>query len=40
MWIAWERREKCKGFWWESVKERDHKENGSIDMRMGSEWIM
>jgi hypothetical protein len=24
MWHAWERREKCTRFWWESTKERDH----------------
>jgi hypothetical protein len=23
MWHAWERREKCTTFWWESPKERD-----------------
>jgi hypothetical protein len=23
-WHAWERREKCRKFWWESLKERDH----------------
>jgi hypothetical protein len=23
MWHAWERREKCTRFWWESPKERD-----------------
>jgi hypothetical protein len=22
MWYAWERREKCTGFWWENPKER------------------
>jgi hypothetical protein len=27
MWHAWERREKCTRFWWESPKERDHSED-------------
>jgi hypothetical protein len=39
MWYAWERREKCKEFWWESPKERDHLENQGVDGRMGSEYI-
>jgi hypothetical protein len=26
MWHAWERREKCKRFWMESLKERDRLE--------------
>jgi hypothetical protein len=38
MWHAWERREKCARFWWESVKERHHTEDRGIDGRMGSEW--
>jgi hypothetical protein len=24
MWHAWERREKCTRFWWESPREGDH----------------
>jgi hypothetical protein len=36
MWHAWERREKCKRFWWESPKERDQGVGG----KMGSEWIL
>jgi hypothetical protein len=27
MWHAWERREKCTKFLWESPKERDHSED-------------
>jgi hypothetical protein len=37
---AWERREKCKKFWWESPKERDHLEDKGVDGKMGSEWIL
>jgi hypothetical protein len=40
MWHAWQRRGKCRRFWWESPKERDHSENRGIDGRMGSEWIL
>jgi hypothetical protein len=37
MWHAWEREETCKGFWWESPKEKDHLEDQGVD---GSEyWI-
>jgi hypothetical protein len=39
MWHAWERREKCTRFWWESSKE-DHWEDRGIDGRVGSEWIL
>jgi hypothetical protein len=31
MWHAWERREKCTRFLWESPKERDHSEDQGID---------
>jgi hypothetical protein len=34
------RRDKCKRFWWESPKERDHLEDRGIDGRMGLEWIL
>jgi hypothetical protein len=40
MWHAWERREKCKRFRWESPKEREHSEDRGVDRRMGSEWIL
>jgi len=40
MWHAWERREKCTRFWWESPKERDHSEDQGVDGKMGSEWIL
>jgi hypothetical protein len=37
---AWERREKCTRFWWESPKETDHSEDQGVDGRIGSEWIL
>jgi hypothetical protein len=39
MWHAWDRREKCTGFWWESQKENTTEGQG-VDGRMGSEWIL
>jgi hypothetical protein len=33
-------REKYTRSWWESLKERDHSENGGIGGRMGPEWIL
>jgi hypothetical protein len=30
MWHAWERRENCTRFWWESPKERDHSEDQGV----------
>jgi hypothetical protein len=35
MWHAWERREKCKRFWWDSPKERDHFEDEGGKMGSG-----
>jgi len=40
MWLTWERRGKCTGFWRESQKERDLLEDKGVDGRMGSEWIL
>jgi hypothetical protein len=40
MWHAWERREKCTRFWWESLKERGHSEDQGVGGRMGSEWLL
>jgi hypothetical protein len=37
---VWERRGRCTGFWWESLKERDHLEDQGIDGRMGLECIL
>jgi alpha-glucosidase (family GH31 glycosyl hydrolase) len=31
MWHAWERRQKCTRFWWESQKEKDNLENQGVD---------
>jgi hypothetical protein len=36
MWHAWERVETCKGFWWESLKRKDHLVDQGADGRMGS----
>jgi hypothetical protein len=38
MWHAWERGETCKGFWWESPKEKDHLEDQGVGGRMRSKW--
>jgi hypothetical protein len=40
MWHAWERREKCTRFWWESPKERYHGEDQGVGGKMVSEWIL
>jgi hypothetical protein len=40
MWHAWERREKCTRFWWESPNERGHLKDQVVAGRMGSEWIL
>jgi hypothetical protein len=40
MWHAWEGGETCTGFWWESLKEKDHLEDQGVDGRMGSKWIL
>jgi hypothetical protein len=39
VWHAWERREKCTRFWWESLKERVRSEDQGVGGKMGSEWI-
>jgi hypothetical protein len=38
MWHAWERGETCRGFWWESPKEKDHLKDQGVDGKMGSKW--
>jgi hypothetical protein len=40
MWHTLEGGKKCRGFWWESPKERDHLKDQDIDKRMGLEWIL
>jgi hypothetical protein len=40
MYHEWERREKCRRFWWGSLKERDHSEDQGVGGIMGSEWIL
>jgi hypothetical protein len=34
MWHAWEKRENCTRFWWESLKERDRLEDQDVGGRM------
>jgi hypothetical protein len=38
MWHAWERRETCTRFWWESPKDRYHLEDQGVGGKMGSQW--
>jgi hypothetical protein len=40
MWHAWERREKCTRFQWESPKERGHLEDRGVDETMGLELVL
>jgi hypothetical protein len=35
MWHAWEYREKCTRFWWESQKERDYSEDQGVGGKIG-----
>jgi hypothetical protein len=40
MWHAWERGETLAGFWWESLKEKDHFKDEGVDGRMRSKWTL
>jgi hypothetical protein len=40
MWHAWERKENCTQFWWESPKESVLLEDKDVVGRMGSECIL
>jgi hypothetical protein len=40
MWHAWERGETCRGFWWESPREKDRLKDQGVDGRMGLQWIL
>jgi hypothetical protein len=40
MWHACKMGETCTGFWWESLRERDHLKDQGTDERMGSKWTL
>jgi hypothetical protein len=40
MWHAWERRETCRGFWWEGPKVKAHSKDQGVDGRKGSKWTL
>jgi hypothetical protein len=39
MWRLWERGEVRTGFWWGSLRERDHWEDPDVDGRIILRWI-
>jgi len=39
MWHVWVRGEACKGFYWGSLRERDHLEDQGVDGRIILIWI-
>jgi hypothetical protein len=39
-WNAWEKREECTRFWWESPRNRAHSEDQGLGGRIVSEWIL
>jgi len=39
MWHIWGKGEVHTGFWWESLKERDHLEDPAIDEKIILRWI-
>jgi hypothetical protein len=40
MWHGWERREKCRRFWWERLKEGDQLEDQGVAGKIELEWIL
>jgi hypothetical protein len=36
---GWGRGEACTGFWWENLRERDHKGDPGVDGRITLRWI-
>jgi hypothetical protein len=40
MWNAWERGEKCTGYWWEIPKEKDNLKDQGVNGRVGSKWTL
>jgi len=39
MWRVWGREEGCKGFWWGTLRERDHWGHPDADGRIILRWI-
>ena len=39
MWCTWGRRQMHKGFWWGTLKERDHEGDTGVDGRIRLKWI-
>jgi hypothetical protein len=39
MWRVWRREEVCTGFWWGSLRERDHWGDPDVDGKIILRWI-
>jgi hypothetical protein len=39
MWRVWGRKKVCRGFWWGSLRERDHWGDPDVDGRIILRWI-